>query len=56
MEDNLMQIVLFIVLILFFGFMAFRLILTFDQLNGKSASDTLDKINDFFSGKDIWDE
>ena len=51
-----MQIVLFIVIILFFGFMAFRVIHAVDQLNGKATSDTLDKINDFFSGKDVGDE
>ena len=56
MEEFLMQIELFLVIILFSCFMAFRLIHAFNQSNGKSTSDMLKKIKDFFSGKDIWDE
>ena len=56
MADNLTQVELLIVLILFFGFMVFRVIHAVDQSNGKSTSDTLTKIKDFFSGKDVWNE
>lgn len=51
-----MQIELFIVLILFFGLLAFRVIHAVDQSNGKTVDDTINKIKDFFSGKDIWNE